>query len=74
MMAIDWAGVDGKSLTSVGVLQGADVVELDNVTALAAALDGAVTGDLYCGLIRDHAIIGGKQHGRNRLTVNQLTW
>lgn len=29
------------------VLLRSDVVQLDNVTALAAALEGAVTGDLH---------------------------
>ena len=33
-------------LTGVGVLIGADVVQLDDVTALAAALERAVTGHL----------------------------
>lgn len=30
----------------MGILQGSDVVQLDDVAALAAALDGAVTRDL----------------------------
>lgn len=33
-------------VVGVGVLLGSDVVQLDDVAALVAALDGALTGDL----------------------------
>ena len=55
----------------MGVLQGADVVELDNVAALAAALDGAVTGDLHWGWLGSCYL---DQSLGMSLTVNQLTW
>lgn len=46
-----------------------DVVELDDVAALEAALNGALTGDLLLSL----AMTTGLNDVRDNLTVNQLT-
>lgn len=46
-----------------------DVVELDDVAALEAALNGALTGDLLLSL----AMTIGLNDVRDKLTVNQLT-
>jgi hypothetical protein len=64
--------VDLGKLTSMRVLLRADVVQLDDVAALEAALNGALTGDL-----------GSNQYAILRTmpkksvlfrTVSQLTW
>lgn len=46
-----------------------DVVELNDVAALEAALNGALTGDLLLSL----AMTTGLNDVRDKLTVNQLT-
>jgi hypothetical protein len=51
------------------VLLGADVVQLNDVTALVAALDGALTGDLE---VVSSSLSCCFEIGRH--TVNQLTW
>lgn len=50
----------------MGILQGSDVVELDNVAALAAALDGAVTRD---GQPVDGVGVGGETSATSVLLV-----
>lgn len=46
-----------------------DVVELDDVAALEATLDGALAGDLFLLL----AMIAVLNDVKDKLTVNQLT-
>lgn len=63
-----------KGHTSVGVLLRSNVVQLNDVAALGAALNGALTGDLEAGSV-SNAVDGLWLMGsRIRHTVSQLTW
>lgn len=59
----------------MGVLLGSDVVHLDHVTALEAALDGALAGDLKgVKSVSGTGYISPVGLGWGGHTVSQLTW